>query len=369
MAIKWPLANGNWSNAANWNDGTLPDVGDDVHADGKTVTINQDITVASIRTTQRSGGTAGGGFTNSGNFSIVANAIAGTTQCLLISGSGINSFIGNANGGTGNGSYSVNYSGSGTLNVSGNMFAGSGNNSSGLLHNSSGTINLIGNGVGGSANIAYGIYHNSTGNFNITGNVTGGTFSNAYGLYNFTSAIVNLTGNAIGSNVAVGAFNQGNGTIRVVRAVANSLGNFAGLQGISSTGVTIVREIEFGALGQNPLFGFVKFDDAITIIAQVRRENNTYVTLIDATNLPNELPIESDVRQGVSYNADQKTGTLAVPDPSDVRKSVPTDNTVGTAELTGEDILQALNDSTLPLAVRLKNVATVQSTGDQITSI
>ena len=47
-------ASGNWSTAANWKggtlgDGNLPQSGDDVYANGKTVTIDQDITVASLK--------------------------------------------------------------------------------------------------------------------------------------------------------------------------------------------------------------------------------------------------------------------------------------------------------------------------------
>ena len=63
MATKYPLANGNWSNAANWNDGTKPTAGDDVYADGKTVTIDESTaSLNSVRTTQRSGCTNGGSF-------------------------------------------------------------------------------------------------------------------------------------------------------------------------------------------------------------------------------------------------------------------------------------------------------------------
>ncbi len=62
MPDKWPLANGNWSNAANWNGGTKPVAGDDVYADGKTLNVDESFTVATIRNTQRSGGTIGGVF-------------------------------------------------------------------------------------------------------------------------------------------------------------------------------------------------------------------------------------------------------------------------------------------------------------------
>ena len=80
-------------------------------------------------------------------------------------------------------------------------------------------------------------------------------------------------------------------------------------------------------------------------------------------------PIPADVRQGVVYALSTQTGTLAVPSPSDVRKNTPTDNTVGTADLSAQDFLDLLSTSPDPIAERLRNVATVQTTGDQITSL
>lgn len=68
MGLKWAVATGNWSDGATWNDGIVPGANDDVFADGKTVTIDQNIAARTLRTTQRlsgiaTGGTAGGSFT------------------------------------------------------------------------------------------------------------------------------------------------------------------------------------------------------------------------------------------------------------------------------------------------------------------
>lgn len=60
MAIKYPLASGLWSNAANWNGGTKPVPGDVVHCDSRIITVDEDINVAEIRNDARSGGSAGG---------------------------------------------------------------------------------------------------------------------------------------------------------------------------------------------------------------------------------------------------------------------------------------------------------------------
>ena len=81
------------------------------------------------------------------------------------------------------------------------------------------------------------------------------------------------------------------------------------------------------------------------------------------------LPSTINVRSGVSFGPNNDlTGTLIVPNVSNVRKGVQVDNTVGTAELTAEDFLNAITGSTNPVAVRLKNVATVDTVGSLFTS-
>jgi hypothetical protein len=85
MPDKWPLANGNWSNAANWNGGTKPVAGDDVYADGKTLNVDESFTVATIRNTQRSGGTIGGvfNFNTAGVIGNVTSVTFGTTNAII----------------------------------------------------------------------------------------------------------------------------------------------------------------------------------------------------------------------------------------------------------------------------------------------
>ena len=80
-------------------------------------------------------------------------------------------------------------------------------------------------------------------------------------------------------------------------------------------------------------------------------------------------PVIGDVRNGTVYGASNElTGSLIMAVPSDVRKSVPTDATVGTADLTAQDIFTEIASSSDPIAVRLRNIATVQTTGAQLAS-
>ena len=54
------------------------------------------------------------------------------------------------------------------------------------------------------------------------------------------------------------------------------------------------------------------------------------------------MPAASNVRSGLSYAGGAATGTLAVPLPSQVAVGVATDNTIGTAFVTGSDIATAV---------------------------
>jgi hypothetical protein len=87
MPDKWPLANGNWSNAANWNGGTKPVNGDDIYMDGRTIALDESVNqpLSRLFTTARSGGTAGGTLNLSGTFDITLLALtAGSTSAISI---------------------------------------------------------------------------------------------------------------------------------------------------------------------------------------------------------------------------------------------------------------------------------------------
>lgn len=393
MAIKWPLANGVWSNAANWNDGILPDVGDDVYADGKTITIDQNVNVLSIRTTQRSGGTNGGSFVHSGNFTVTANMFLAVNNSINnFFGGGViigNIYISNVFNAS-----VINSNGNGT--IIGNLEFVNLTTCIGIIK-SSGKLTVIGN-LAFSGNTAQGIRVNA--DLDFIGNVTEvsgvaasyaiqlsataspsviyleGTFvgSNIHSVANavFHSsnfAQLTINGTAIGGTQSSAVNNSGNGTLHIKKCVGSGNINSSqpGLSNGNRNAVCTVEEIEFGPDGQVPVSGYVKFLNTNTNKATIRKVNNTNITLLDSNNLTS-YPSQNNVRSGLNYGSSQ-VGTLIVPSPSNVRKGVPTDNTVGTAELTAEDILNAIQTSNNPVAERLKNVATVQTTGDQIASL
>jgi hypothetical protein len=370
MAIKWPLANGVWSNAANWNDGTLPDVGDDVHADGKTVTIDQDVTVLSIRTTQRDGGTAGGGFNVSGTRILSCNILGGTTQCLSISNFSNITIIGDIISGTSTSVNGVNVGSNSSITITGNLNGRARTSAAVVVGGSFNYITITGNLIqtSGENTINREWYalrtSGSNNNVIITGTVRG-TNTLSFGVYNTGLNYVEIIG--IGLSDSCRNINL-DATVILKRAVGSEIYG-TGLRGFSNTLFVFLREIEYGPNGESPTSGQVKFVDDINVKTLVTTIDNTQVTLVDLNTLPNEIPIESDVREGTNYNAGQKIGTLVIPSSADVRRSIPVDNTVGTADLTAEGFLTEIENSSNPIAIRLKNVATVETVGDQLGAV
>jgi hypothetical protein len=211
----------------------LPAAGDDVYADGYTVTINQNVTVASLRTTQRSGGTAGGAFNTSGAVVVNADSRAGTTPALQILSQGVHN--GNSYGGTGVASYGTVIRYGAVQN--GNATAGTGNFAQGsfvegiLNGNSYGggatsnawgaeVLNVQnGNAIGGSGSQAYGSFVNRAGFFN--GQATGGSVSGAHGIFVSagSKAVVTL---ASGSTSGAFGVSSAAGSIVLIKAESGS---------------------------------------------------------------------------------------------------------------------------------------------------
>jgi len=395
MADKFPLANGVWSNAANWNGGTLPLAGDDVFADGKTVTIDQSVTVLSIRTTARSGGTSGGTFTiDTGGYTITCTSATGMTTNISATAINITATSGtttiNSNL-TGGGSYTVPIvalSGASNLNINGNIVAGSGNGARGLQISSLGsTVTIVGNVTGGSGGSgSHGISISNSVTINITGNVTGGTGGTSNGILNSAGiSTINITGNLVGSissaislinastiNITGNCTSNSQTAITATSATVTVVGTITASNsavGINVGSCTISTPCINSANGVNAVYsGNVKiYASAVASWLYKDESNNNKYLYSAGVALGN--PLEADVRDATVYGASNElTGTMIVPLPSDVRISVPTDNTVGTGQLTAADFLAAISGSADAIATRLRNVSTVDTTGAQMAS-
>jgi len=164
MATRYAVQTGFWSETSTWDGGTLPQAADDVYADGKIVTIDQNVIVLSLRNTLRSGGTNGGGFTVGSTYTITAVIYSGTvlnTQCINVTAVAPANpqFIGNVVGSVGGiNCYGIRNSATATVNVTGAITGGSGGNAvAGIYSTTNGTIDVSGNIVANGSMAVYSI--------------------------------------------------------------------------------------------------------------------------------------------------------------------------------------------------------------------
>jgi hypothetical protein len=426
MPDKWPLANGNWSNAANWNGGTKPVAGDDVYADGRTLTVDESFTVATLRTTQRSGGTLGGTFdfntagvtgTVTSSSPLVPGAtnliqVTATTGTVTISLGGnvttraialdiLINYSGNCNlnltgtnfNGTvasagNNNTTCINKTSAGLITITGNLNGGgsSNNNCQAFLSTNGNTI-IIGNVTGGiGAGGGHRGVNQSAGTLTITGNVTGGqSVGNNQGvLFSGTSLTVN--GTILGGTASVGIETSapinnviGNVTGGINIGIATSLANIINVTGTVTASATAPAIQSTNANGQVYLNGnmvnnngkmaiyapIVWLDRTGTTSAAFFTSGGSPRTLYSEDTFPN-MPAEADTRDNIVYGPGSGLrGTLKMPAAADTRNGVVYDNgTTGTALFTTATLLSEMGSSTTPVAVRMRNCATPEILGE-----
>jgi hypothetical protein len=281
-------------------------------------------------------------------------------------------------------------SGTCTVNYIGDIFAGDVANINGTtgIQASNGTLNITGNVTGGTNNgnapNTAGV-RASSGIINIVGNVystTTGARDN-YGILNGNGATINITGQLYSSPTSNSLLGNGNWAI-----------NLLGIT-ITST-VTIVGGIN-AANGTPAIYGptntstIILYGDAVNSSNGTMASMCTYLFLENVnswefrkSNLTTNTlytpgvatghPATNNVRTGIVYGpTNNLTGTCAVPPSGSVTLGVPVDNTTGTAYTDPTALAAAffteISGSSDPLAQRMRNQATVQTTGDQIAAL
>jgi hypothetical protein len=320
MALRYAVATGNWSNTATWDGGTLPTVGDDVHANGFTVAINQDITVNKISTKAQSPAVSGGLFTiaapSLGERYIVANIEAGSSNCCRID------------------------NGNGFTYITGNIYGGDVASASGLALNS--TIS------------------DSSRQPVITGNIYGGTAANTHGISARADRSYQPT---IYGNIEAGVVGLGV-ALSLSQGVNNVVTIYGNVKAAGGEGIVAPRAICFGSVEASNTFHGIRtpFDAYISGIMKnvagywavyspkifintsgsMEFTLNEQTTDNDITLYSQDLfssPSGSDVRDGITYGAGGAlTGSLAVPPSGSVALGVPVDDGVGTAMISITDM-------------------------------
>jgi hypothetical protein len=325
MATRYAVATGNWSSIATWDGGTLPQPGDDVYANGFTITVDVTTIDVNFITTNVNPVTliGGGGFTitTANDYYFLCDIIAGSSNCLFYSGVNIKVYVyGDVSGGSsGIGLYATNTSAnpaSTTPEIVGNVYGGSGAGSYGITGNPSRAINPI-----------------------VTGNVYGGT--GAAGILSATAYIasINVTGNVYGGSGVAGI----------------SMSGVLTIDGTITANISGIEAILFGTTGSKKMIidGYI-----INVGTTIAFRNVTYLEMPTSGSLewviqndtPSDVTLRTpiaggnypnvgDVRTGTNYGSvNEFTGTCDVPSPSSVAVGVPIDNTIGTAMINISDM-------------------------------
>jgi hypothetical protein len=334
MALRYAVASGNWSATATWNGGTLPTASDDVYSNTFTVTIDQNVTVLSLRNTAGAPAVVGGTFqTLASGFTITASGagiVSGVSTIGTVGLNGPNSsttIVGNITAGATTGFLAVNIAAAATnsnLTVIGNVLASTSTTSYGIYNLAgSNTINVTGNVT---ASGAAGIRNTVAGStVNVTGNVLGGGSAIAAGILIIGTSPVNVTGNVTGVSGA-GISTTTTSPITIIGTV--TAGAATGATNIGT--ITLTSPCVNSATANAVVCNSTRFFAASNITWTFKDEFGANKILYSAgVALGN--PIAANVRSGTTYGASgELTGTLIVPSPSTVVDGVPTDATVGT---------------------------------------
>lgn len=314
--------------------------------------------------------------------------------------------------------WTINHNAIGVLNITSNLTANAGGNTGGcLLINNTGTVNIVGtitttayalcvrvntantlnitgdvrsDSVAGGPTTISVVANNSV--VNITGNIYGQTLTGT-SVQTINLAANNCTLNITGSIFPVTGTNVGNAyviyttTTHYIKIIGTLNSPSYGINPVlvhtSSTGINILSgPFISGATGIQPFFvsrmhylrtigSYFEFRDNSTNGA-LPPAGPAPATRLVAPGTPIDSPIPANVRQGVTYALGSLTGTMVVPSPSNVANNVPVDNTVGTAVLDPNAIwsvpLTSINTLN-SIGRRVKNAATVETTGAQLESL
>lgn len=316
MAERYATQSGIWE-AATFG-GTLPDVGDTVHANNYTVTVDRNITVTALSTRAGTTAAAGGGFTASvADVTINAHLYAGTSNCLGYNATaGTLTLNGNCYGSNTTGSaYALNHNSPRPLIMTGNCYGGSVTSSIAAVVVDTGDMTVYGHLYGGSASggTCHGLrwVNNGSGVFRLFGNcygATAGTNSGGFsGAATSTSAPAYIYGSCFG-DVGPGLTISTAGHVYVFGDATggtayncgglwisgSSTGNIYlyGTARSSATGVgpgaynnstgsacILVQAAEIGEGGGWPLYGKVVFNDLNNVSFGIRDVAGTLKTI------------------------------------------------------------------------------------------
>ena len=301
---------------------------------------------------------------------------------VLVTGNGILNINGNLSHRTNSQNISINAGANiPTLNIVGSFSTGGSGSAANVSVGSNCIINITGN-VPTSVNSGRCLTIASTCTVNITGNIVGnGGSGNAIGLTGGTPSIY-ITGTVFGNPNQPTFPTISSGLNHYYYHVGMAVGADGGV-GLSSTSSGAINIMTGPFVCSN--YGFVPFQcvrmhliPTTTSYFEFRDETTNGAVspgaVAPATQLVSpatiaDNPIPANVRFGTVYSIGTQTGTLRMPHPNQVTYGVAVDNTFGNAVLTAAsvwDYLVANITVENSIGMRLKNVSTPQTTGEQL---
>lgn len=366
----------------------------------------------------------GGGFIIGENVSIIttttgigfnaANIANGLTYTA--NSPSVSSFVGNLQGVNSNNLLTI--TGTGTLNIVGNITTFSDNRAQGTIQiENNATVNITGNLSYVSGNRALNVSSIvDSAIVTITGNVTianivwgnhrtisfdgGGTLNiigtishSANGSSSQTCIQLNApTGKSIIFN-HIGIITNNSATFQPLYIIQTSgtglitmnlngelVGGNSRLIFQNSNVLVFLKVLKYGPYGQDPLFGIRQAFLVPEISNLIEFRDNT-TGGSPSPSLPpptfsyyapaaiGDLPTANNVRFGTTYGSGTLTGTVKIPHPNNVTFGVAVDDTFGNAVLTAASVWDYLVSNITvegSIGMRLKNVATPQTIGEQL---
>jgi len=377
MANRYAVATGDWSDLTIWDGGTLPQAGDVVRPNGFTVTIDVDITVDELRNNAAAPAVAGGSFVSTSNVIVTANLFETALTILY-----------NINGGTQvtiNGNLEPNQgivsnSRVVSINTQNIDFVLNGNTRGGCLSATTQfstdnhgivvgatNVNVVINGTvsgGGQTNIAVRLncaiisLQNNT-NITVNGIVLGSSnlgvvLDQKAGIHiNAINSTVTVNGIVSGTNTAA-IFSPNIGTTVIIDGVIDTTNSRYAINAslLLLGNVTVNHEIanQYNAITN------LRILTGANVISTHQTETIGVTANLYTAGLLTGYPTEADVLSGEVFGpSGEFTGTLSPVN-------------VNTAQL-ATDLFAEISSSPDPLAERLRNVSTIQSTGAQIASL
>ena len=306
MAVKWAVANGNWSAGTTWNDGVVPTNGDYVYLDGYTITVDASFTIGNGTisngtnpVTSLSGGSLG--ISDQKTYYITANFECYQTM-LIASVAGGRFIIGNIKTYNGASFFSQNSINTVDITITGNVVA-----NGGFLFNRSASATAAINAI-------------------INGNVELTNCTVFNGRYNGIKTLT-VNGNLY---LTSGGISSADTVLLDICTINGNLSNVYG-RTIKATTITITGNIEYASNtgGMGVFASTLNVGNSATFTWKdvSNPRTNPFVMLTDAEmNNRQQYPSEDEVKQGVEYVWGEKVGTYQQPPESVVLNGYVYDN-------------------------------------------